>query len=53
MKLSMTKIGGLTVAKMAGICVIDTVTKMGEAHGGKNRWNSLWQKLGELMLYTP
>ena len=36
------------MAKMGGTGVIDTVTKMGGAHCGKNGWNSLWQKWVEL-----
>ena len=38
----------LTVAKMGGTDVIDTVTKMGGAYCGKNGWNSLLQKWLEL-----
>ena len=40
----------LTVAKMGGTGVIDTVTKMGGALHDKNGWNSLWQKWVELVL---
>ena len=38
----------LTMAKMGGVCVIETVAKMGGAHHDKNGWNSLWQKWVEL-----
>ena len=38
------------MAKMGGTSVIDTVTKMGGAHRGKNGWSSLWQKWVELTM---
>ena len=36
------------MAKMGGTSVIDTVTKMGGAHCGKNGWSSPRQKWVEL-----
>ena len=40
----MAKNGELTMEKMGGTSVKDTVAKMGGAHCGKNGWSSPWQK---------
>ena len=40
----------VTMAKMGGVGVIETVAKMGGAHRDKNGRNSPWQKRVELAL---
>ena len=40
----------LTIAKMGGVGVIETLAKMYGAYRDKNWWNSLWQKWVELTM---